>query len=138
MDLTGSETHRNLEEAFAREATASRRYRFFADAADVDGHPEVAAAFREVAEGEIGHATGLLDYLQDVGDPATGMVISTAADMLASAAAGERADADERYPAMAAVARREGFDEIADWFETMARAEAAQADRFQRLLDGLL
>jgi rubrerythrin len=137
MDLNGSETHHNLEAAFAREAMANRRYLFFAEVADIEGHPRVAAAFREVAESETGHARGHLEYLQEVGDPVTGEPIDETAAILAAAAAGERADGDDLYPTMADVARREGFGEIADWFDTLARAERAQADRFQRLLDEL-
>lgn len=137
MDLSHSETRTNLEEAFAAEAMANRRYLFFAELADIEGFPQVAGAFREIAEAETGHARGHLEYLQEVADPATGQPIDDAVAMVASALVGERIDAEERYPRMAETARREGFGEIADWFDTLARAERAQAERLARLLDEL-
>lgn len=128
--LGGSKTETNLRAAFALEAQASRRYLFFAQQADVEGHPGVAALFRAVAEGETGHALGHLDFLLDVGDPVTGLPIGDTEDNLASAQAGERTEAGEMYPDYAAVARDEGFDEIADWMEGLAAAEGQYAERF--------
>ena len=137
MDLTGSRTHQNLKDAFAREAMANRRFLYFAEIADVDGHPEVAAAFREVAESETGHANGHLDYLVDVGDPVTDGPMGDTVDNLTAALASERHDASTVYVTMARTARDEGFDEIADWFASLATAEESHAGRFQELLDGL-
>ena len=71
MNLKGSKTENNLKDAFAGESQANRRYLYFAKVADVEGYPEVAGNFRETAEGETGHAHGHLDYLKQVGDPAT-------------------------------------------------------------------
>ena len=71
-DLNGTKTHENLKEAFAGESQANRRYLWFAQKADVEGYPDAAALFRSVAEGETGHAHGHLEYLAEVGDPATG------------------------------------------------------------------
>ena len=70
--LKGTQTHANLKEAFAGESQANRRYLYFAKVADVEGHPDIAGLFRDTAEGETGHAHGHLDYLKQVGDPATG------------------------------------------------------------------
>ena len=78
---------------------------------------------------------GHLDYIKQVGDPATGMPISDTAEMLAAAVAGETHEYTDMYPGMARNAREEGFSEIADWFETLAKAEKSHAGRFQRLLD---
>ena len=72
-DLNGSKTHENLKEAFAGESQANRRYLYFAQKADVEGYPDVAALFRSVAEGETGHAFGHFDFLAEVGDPVTGV-----------------------------------------------------------------
>ncbi|CAM8653583.1 MAG: hypothetical protein RLZZ290_59 [Pseudomonadota bacterium] len=135
--LTGSKTHQHLKDAFAGESQANRRYLYFANKADVEGYPEVAALFRSTAEGETGHAHGHLDYLAQVGDPATGMPIGDSAANLASAVAGETHEYTDMYPGMAKDARDEGFDEIADWFETLAKAERSHANKFQKALDTL-
>ena len=136
-ELKGSETHANLKEAFAGESMANRRYLYFAKAADVEGYPEVAGNFRDTADGETGHAHGHLDYLKKVGDPATGKPIGDTVQNLASAVAGETHEYTDMYPGFAKTARGEGFGEIADWFETLAKAEKSHAGRFQKLLDSV-
>ncbi len=135
--LKGTRTHQNLKDAFAGESQANRRYLYFAKAADIEGYPAVAGNFRETAEGETGHAHGHLDYLKPVGDPATDLPIGDTAQNLAAAVAGETYEYTDMYPGMARTAREEGFSEIADWFETLAKAEKSHAGRFQRLLDDL-
>lgn len=137
MSLKGSKTEENLKEAFAGESQANRRYLYFAQKADVEGHNDVAAVFRSTAEGETGHAHGHLDYMQSTGDPATGLPIGETAENLAAAVAGETHEYTEMYPGMAKTAREEGFEEVADWFETLAKAEKAHAGRFQALLDSI-
>ena len=134
-DLKGSKTHDNLKAAFAGESQANRRYLYFAKQADVEGYPEVAGNFRDTAEGETGHAHGHLDYLKVSGDPATGLPIGGTGDNLKAAIAGETHEYTDMYPGMAKTAREEGFDQIADWFETLAKAEKSHAGRFQKLLD---
>ena len=134
-DLNGSKTHDNLKAAFAGESQANRRYLYFAKIADIEGFPEIAANFRDTAEGETGHAHGHLDYLKKVGDPATGLPIGDSEDNLKAAVAGETHEYTDMYPGMAKTAREEGFAEIADWFETLAKAEKSHAGRFQQLLD---
>ena len=136
-ELKGSKTHHNLKEAFAGESQANRRYLWMAKMADVEGYPEVAGNFRETAEGETGHAHGHLDYLKNVGDPATDQPIGDTEDNLKSAIAGETHEYTDMYPGMAKTARDEGFAEIADWFETLAKAEKSHAGRFQQMLDGI-
>ena len=133
--LKGSKTHENLKTAFANEAQANRRYLYFARQADVEGYPEIAGLFRDTAEGETGHAHGHLDQLRTVGDPVTGKTIGTTLENLEAAIAGETLEFTTLYPAMAATAREEGFPEIADWFERLAKAEHNHADRFRRGLD---
>ncbi|MBL8626690.1 MAG: rubrerythrin family protein [Myxococcales bacterium] len=136
-ELKGSKTHANLKEAFAGESQANRRYLYFAKVADVEGYPDVAGLFRDTAEGETGHAHGHLDYLKRVGDPATGEPIGSTELNLKASVAGETYEYTQMYPAFAKTAREEGFEEIAEWFETLARAERSHAGRFQKGLDGL-
>jgi rubrerythrin len=136
-DLNGSKTHDNLKEAFAGESQANRRYLYFAQKADVEGYPDVASLFRSVAEGETGHAFGHFDFLSEVGDPATGEPVGATTDNLKSAVAGETYEYTEMYPGFARTARDEGFDEIAEWLETLARAEKSHAGRFTQALETL-
>ena len=136
-DLKGSKTEKNLKDAFAGESQANRRYTYFAKIADVEGYPDVAGLFKDTADGETGHAHGHLDFLKKVGDPATGKPIGPTDKNLAAAVAGETYEYTEMYPSMAKTAREEGFDDIAEWFETLAKAEKSHAGRFQRALDEL-
>jgi len=135
--LKGSKTHQNLKDAFAGESQANRRYLYFAKSADVEGYPDVAGLFRDTADGETGHAHGHLDFLKAVGDPATGEPIGSTDKNLKAAVAGETYEYTEMYPGFAKTARGEGFEEIAEWFETLARAEKSHAGRFQKALDSL-
>ncbi len=132
--LKGSKTEKNLKDAFAGESQANRRYLYFAKVADVEGYPEVAMNFRETAEGETGHAHGHLDFLKTVGDPATGLPLGDSVANLKAAIAGETHEYTDMYPGMAKSAREEGFAEIADWFETLAKAEKSHAGRFTKML----
>ena len=135
MSLKDSRTEQNLKDAFAGESQANRRYLFFAQRADIEGYNDVAAVFRSTAEGETGHAHGHLEYLEECGDPATGLPIGPTGDNLKAAVAGETHEYTDMYPGMTKNAREEGFDEIADWFETLAKAERSHANRYQRALD---
>ena len=136
-ELKGSKTYNNLKEAFAGESQANRRYLYFARIADVEGHTDVAGLFRDTADGETGHAHGHLDYLKKAGDPATDLPIGTTDKNLEAAIAGETYEYTDMYPGMAKTAREEGFDEIADWFEVLAKAEKSHAGRFQKARDSL-
>ena len=136
--LKGTKTHQNLKDAFAGESQANRRYLYFAKQADIEGYPDVAGLFRDTAEGETGHAHGHLDYLALVGDPATELPIGSSRQNLKAAVAGETHEYTDMYPGMAKSARDEGFEEIADWFETLAKAERSHANRFQKALDALV
>jgi rubrerythrin len=136
-ELKSTKTHQNLKDAFAGESQANRRYLYFAKVADIEGYPEVAGNFRETADGETGHAHGHLDYLKQVGDPATGLPIGDTGLNLKAAIEGETHEYTDMYPGMAKTARDEGFAEIADWFETLAKAEKSHAGRFQKMLDSI-
>ena len=136
-NLEGSKTHAHLKEAFAGESQANRRYLYFAKQADIEGFPDVGGLFRDTAEAETGHAHGHLDFLRRVGDPATGKPIGSTDKKLGAAVHGETYEYTEMYPGMAKDARSEGFADIAEWFETLAKAEKSHAGRFQKALDTL-
>ena len=124
MSIKGTKTEQNLKDAFAGESQANRRYLYFAAKADV--------------EGETGHAHGHLEYLEkDCGDPATGEPIGDSKMNLRAAIAGETHEYTDMYPGMAKTARDEGFDEVADWFETLAKAERSHANRFTKALENM-
>jgi rubrerythrin len=137
-NLKGSKTEANLKAAFAGESQANRRYLYFANKADIEGQNDIAALFRSTAEGETGHAHGHLEYLEAVGDPATGLPIGSSRQNLQAAVAGETHEYTDMYPGMAKAAREEGFDEIADWFETLAKAERSHANRYVKALEQLV
>ena len=133
----GSKTHDNLKAAFAGESQANRRYLYFAKVADIEGLPDVAGLFKDTADGETGHAHGHLDYLKQVGDPATGEPIGSTEKNLKAAVKGETYEYETMYPGMAKQAREEGHDDIAEWFETLAKAEKSHAGRFAKALNEL-
>jgi len=135
--IKGTKTQGNLKDAFAGESQANRRYLWFSRRADVEGRPDVANLFKEVADGETGHAFGHMDYLAVVADPVTDVPIGDSENNLKSAVEGETYEYTQMYPGMAKTARDEGFDEIAEWFETLARAERSHAGRFAKTLEGL-
>ncbi len=135
--LKGSRTEENLKAAFSGESQANRRYLYFAQKADVEGYNDVSSVFRSTAEGETGHAHGHLEFLEEVGDPVTGKPIGDTQDNLRAAIAGETHEYTDMYPGMARTAREEGFEEIAEWFETLAKAERSHAGRFQKALNAL-
>ena len=135
--LHGTKTHETLKEAFAGESQANRRYLWFAQKADVEGYPDVASLFKNVADGETGHAHGHLEDLAEVGDPASGEPIGDTEQNLKASIAGETYEYTQMYPGFAKTAREEGFAEIADWFETLARAEKSHAGRFSEGLKSI-
>jgi rubrerythrin len=135
--LKSTKTHANLKEAFAGESQANRRYLYFARRADIEGYPDVGGLFRDTSEAETGHAFGHLDFLKEVGDPATGEPIGATDQNLKAAIAGETYEFTEMYPGFAKTARDEGFEEIAEWFETLAKAEKSHAGRFTKGLQSL-
>ena len=138
--VKGTKTEQSLKEAFAGESQANRRYLYFAKQADIAGANDVAAVFRSTAEGETGHAHGHMEYLitGGAGEPGTGMPAKTVAEALQAAIAGETHEYTDMYPGMAKTAREEGFDEIADWFETLAKAERSHANKFTKTLEAHL
>ena len=135
--LKGTRTHENLKNAFAGESQANRRYLYFARRADIEGYPDVGGLFRDTSEAETGHAFGHLDFLKEAGDPVTGLPIGSTEQNLKSAIDGETYEFTEMYPGFGKAARSEGFEEIAEWFETLAKAEKSHAGRFTKGLQTL-
>ena len=135
--LKGTRTEQNLKDAFAGESRANRGYFRLARNADVEGLKNLAAVLRSIAERKSGRAHGHLDYLQEVGDPAIGRPIGPAGDILKAAIASETREYVDMYAGMARVARQEGVDDLADWFETLAKAGKWPVDRFRKVLDAL-
>ena len=133
--LAGTKSHDNLKGAFASESQANRRYLYFARVADIEGYPDVGGLFRDTSEAETGHAFGHLDFLKEVGDPVTNVPIGTTEKNLKSAVEGETYEYTEMYPGFAKTARKEGLAELAEWFETLAKAEKSHAGRFNKGLD---
>ncbi len=130
--LKGTKSHVNLKEAFAGESQANRRYLYFARVADIEGYPDIGGLFRDTAEAETGHAFGHLDFLKEVGDPVTDVAFGRTEQNLKSAVEGETYEYTQMYPGMAKTAREEGFVELAEWFETLAKAEKSHAGRFNK------
>jgi rubrerythrin len=128
--LKGTRSFQNLKDAFAGESQANRRYLYFARVADIEGYPDIAGLFKDTADAETGHAFGHLDFLKEVGDPATGVPFGKTETNLKSAVEGETYEYTQMYPGMAKTAREEGLPELAEWFETLAKAEKSHAGRF--------
>ncbi len=129
-----SKTYQNLMDAFSQESRANRLYLYFSRRAVLEGYPEIAETFLEAAQGETGHALGILDYLREYGEPTTGKPIGTTQENLEAALALEALENDKMYPEMAKQAREEGHEEIAAWFESLARAEDTHANQFREAL----
>jgi rubrerythrin len=123
-----SDTVQNLQVAFAGESQANRKYLAFAHQAEKEGYPQIAKLFRAAADAETIHALAHLSNMGGVG---------STLENLRHAVAGETYEFTEMYPGFARTARDEGFDEVAEWFETLAKAEKSHAGRFTKGLQSL-
>ena len=137
MDLRDAQTLTNLTAAFDSASRSVRRLLGFADQADVEGYPDVAASFRTAAEVIAGHANGHLEYLSTYGDPDTGLDIGDTEDNLTAAISGETERSAVTAPAFIEAARAEGHGEIAEWFESVARGQARVVERLESSRSGL-
>ena len=135
--LKGSKTECNLKEVFAKEAQANCRYLYFARTADAEGYEDASAVFHSIAKDKTGHAHGHLEYLEGIGDPATATLIRSTTENLRASIVVEAHEFSDEYSGMVKTARDEGFDEIADWFETLAKAVRSPYERFKKALDSL-
>ena len=129
-DLKGTKTEQNLLEAFAGESMARNKYTFFASKAKKDGYVQISKIFEETAANEKEHAELWYKYLNG------GKISDTTAN-LADAAAGENAEWTDMYARMAAEARAEGFDEIAEKFEQVGAIEKHHEERYRKLLKNI-
>jgi rubrerythrin len=123
-----SDTKGNLEEAFAGESQANRKYLFFADKADAEGHKQVARLFRAAAEAETVHARNHLKALDD---------IKSTADNLKAAAGGEHYEFTEMYPGFIKQASAEGKGDAERSFDLANRVEKIHHGLFRSALDKL-
>lgn len=128
MELKGSRTEANLKAAFAGESQARNKYTYFASVAKKEGYEQIASIFLETADNEKEHAKRIFKFLNGIGS--TG-------DNLKEAAGGENYEWTSMYKEFEAVAREEGFKEIADFFKSVAAVEKEHEKRFLALLDNL-
>jgi rubrerythrin len=136
--LEGSQTLENIKSAFVSASVKSRRYAYFAQKADVDGHIDAATAFRQAAEVANSHTLGHLEFLEETGlDPVTGEEMGDTATNLKSAVSGEAHEAQSMYPEWAQAARDEGFDDVAAWFDRLAEAEGRIQKKLSTSLNNL-
>ncbi len=129
-DLKGTKTEKNLMEAFAGESMARNKYTYFASKAKKDGYVQISKIFEETADNEKEHAKIWYKYLNG------GAVSDTVTNLLA-AAEGENAEWTDMYARMAAEARAEGFDEIAEKFEQVGAIEKHHEERYRQLLKNI-
>ena len=127
MNLKGSKTEKNLLEAFAGESMARNKYTYYASKAKKDGYVQISKIFEETAANEKEHAEIWFKYLHDGKVPGTELNLLDAAD-------GENQEWTDMYARMAAEAREEGFDEIADKFEMVGAIEREHEARYRKLL----
>jgi rubrerythrin len=141
MNLSGSRTEQNLLKAFAGESQARNRYTYFASVARKEGYEKIAAAFLDSADNEREHAKREFKFLEgrEVEITATYPAgrIGTTRENLKAAAAGENYEWGTMYPDFAKTARAEGFDDIAQVFEHLVRAEKGHEARYLQLLGEL-
>ena len=142
--LKGSQTAHNLIHAFAGESQARNRYTYFASIAKKEGYVQIANIFEETANQEKEHAKRLMKLLNTELKGETvytegnfPVMLGTTAECLKSAAAGENEEWNEMYPTFAKVAKEEGFDDIANIFLAIAKAEKMHEDRYLKLLKNL-
>ena len=123
---SGTKTEENLRTAFSGESQARNKYTYFASKAKKDGFEQIADLFLKTAENEKEHAKMWFKELNGIG---------TTAENLVSAAEGENFEWTDMYARMAREAREEGFEELAEKFEGVARVEAAHEARYKKLLE---
>lgn len=140
-----NETIQNLARSFAGESQARTRYTVYAQVARKEGYEWIARVFEETAANEAVHAEEFLEKLQKLGACAPNIDISagypyelgSTLENLQAAAAGERHEHDEAYPAFAEMARREGQDEAARLWLQIARIEGVHHNVFCQMLEQL-
>lgn len=125
-DLKGTKTEKNLMEAFSGESQATNKYGYFASVAKKEGYEQISAIFSETQQNEKEHAKLWFKYLNGIGKTAENLI---------SAAEGENYEWTEMYKEFAQTAREEGFEEIAERFEGVAKIEKEHEERYKKLLE---
>lgn len=141
MSLRGTQTEKNLLASFAGESQARNRYTYFASQAKKDGYEQVAAIFETTANQEKEHAKRFFKFLEGGGVEIVATfpagVIGTTAENLLAAATGEHEEWEIVYPKFAAIAKEEGFAEVARAFTSISAAEKHHEMRYRRLLKAI-
>lgn len=127
-ELKGSQTEKNLWEAFSGESQARTKYTIWASRAKKEGYEQIAGFFNETSDNEKEHAEMWFKYLGGVGDTAQN---------LEEAAKGENYEHTTMYKDFEKVAREEGFEEIANFFREVGEVEEVHEKRYLKLLDNL-
>ena len=130
MDLKGSQTEKNLMEAFAGESQARNKYTYYASQAKKDGYVQISKFFEETANNEKEHAKIWFKLLH-------GGKLGNTVENLRDAAEGEKYENTTMYPEFARVAREEGFDEIARLFDGVAKIEKHHQERYEKLMQNI-
>ena len=135
--LKGTQTEKNLLTAFAGESQARNRYTYFASVAKKEGYVQICDIFTETANQEKEHAKRLFKFLEggelEITAAFPAGVIGTTLENLKDAAAGEEYEWDKMYPDFAAVAKEEGFNDVANVFKSIAVAEKQHDKRYKEL-----
>ncbi|HHY68568.1 MAG TPA: rubrerythrin family protein [Bacillota bacterium] len=126
MDLKGTQTEKNLLEAFAGESMARNKYTYYSSVAKSEGYEQIAGIFAETAENEKEHAKLWARCLGLIGDTKKN---------LEEGIKGEHYEWAEMYKGFAETAEKEGFEEIARLFRKVAEVERAHEERYKRLLE---
>ena len=122
---SGTQTEKNLMEAFAGESQARNKYTYFASKAKKEGYEQIAAIFQQTADNEKEHAKLWFKELNGIGDTAQN---------LAAAAEGENYEWTDMYEGFAKTAEEEGFPELAAKFRLVAAIEKRHEERYRALL----
>jgi rubrerythrin len=138
MELKGSQTEKNLLAAFAGESQARNRYTFFASVAKKEGYEQISAIFQETADNEKEHAQLFFNHLKGGNVEITAAypagITGTTAENLKAAAEGEKLEWGTLYPNFAEIAEKEGFEDVATTFRSIARVESYHERRYRKLL----
>lgn len=141
MALKGTQTEKNILTAFCGESQARNRYTYFSAKARNDGFVQIADIFEETANQEKEHAKRLFKLLEGGKAEISGIfpagIIGSTVENLEEAAGGEHFEHNEMYPGFAAVARSEGFPQIADIFIAIAVAEKQHEKRYLTLKENI-
>jgi rubrerythrin len=135
--VKGTKTEQNLLKSFAGESQARMRYTYFASKAKKEGYVQIAGIFEETANQEKEHAKRFFSFLEggmvEINASYPAGVVGTTLENLKAAAGGEHEEWTDLYPSFAAVAREEGFEQIAKLWENVSVAEKQHEKRYNDL-----